>query len=218
MHRYGLSSGDLPYTTPVHTTTTTKVQTGCTHFWVIFSRTLAVARSERAGAAARRRERRFRSWLRHERMTVAMALAEQHHHSVNRVERDEAPRRQTTRASVEEEVHELYDGPRAEKRPPPGVRPGLPPEPGRRGATAACGAPQGKLLSWVCHRWRMLRLKPSMVAPLRILLQNSLERKKEEEEEEEEQRKKVVAKQQEEKHEAKMKAARRQGSPRHAAH
>ena len=37
--------------------------------------------------------------------------------------------------------------------------------PGRRGVTAACGAPQGKLLSWVCHRWRTLRLKPSMVAP-----------------------------------------------------
>ena len=33
------------------------------------------------GAAQRRRQRRLRSWLRHERMTVAMALAERTHHS-----------------------------------------------------------------------------------------------------------------------------------------
>ena len=36
-----------------------------------------------AGAAKRRRERRLRSWAKHERLTVAMALAEQHHHSAN---------------------------------------------------------------------------------------------------------------------------------------
>ena len=35
----------------------------------------------RSGAAQRRRQRRLRSWLRHERMTVAMALAEKLHHS-----------------------------------------------------------------------------------------------------------------------------------------
>ena len=34
-----------------------------------------------SGAAQRRRQRRLRSWLRHERMTVAMALAERTHHS-----------------------------------------------------------------------------------------------------------------------------------------
>ena len=33
------------------------------------------------GAAMRRRQRRLRSWLRHERMTVAMALAESTHHA-----------------------------------------------------------------------------------------------------------------------------------------
>ena len=36
---------------------------------------------ERAGAAKRRRERRLRSWWRHERMTVAMELAVATHHS-----------------------------------------------------------------------------------------------------------------------------------------
>ena len=70
--------------------------------------------------------------------------------------------------------------------------------PGRRGATAACGAPQGKLFS---YRWRMLRLKPSMVAPSasssRRPWSGRGRRRRE-------QRKKVVAKQQEEKHEAKM--------------
>ena len=34
-----------------------------------------------ASAARRRRERRLHSWLRHERMTVAMALAEKLHHT-----------------------------------------------------------------------------------------------------------------------------------------
>ena len=45
------------------------------------------------GAAKRRRERRLRSWSKHERQTVAMALAEALHHS--------APRRpKTARAGV----------------------------------------------------------------------------------------------------------------------
>ena len=38
------------------------------------------------GSARRRRERRLRSMLRHERMTVAMALAEKLHHSAQRPE------------------------------------------------------------------------------------------------------------------------------------
>ena len=40
-----------------------------------------------AGAAMRRRQRRLRSWLKHERMTVAMALAEASHHSAPRGQR-----------------------------------------------------------------------------------------------------------------------------------
>ena len=40
-----------------------------------------------AGAARRRRERRLRSWLKHERMTVAMALAEASHHTAPRGQR-----------------------------------------------------------------------------------------------------------------------------------
>ena len=43
-----------------------------------------VARDAGTSAARRRRERRLRSMLRHERMTVAMALAEMSHHSAPR--------------------------------------------------------------------------------------------------------------------------------------
>ena len=53
------------------------------------------------GAAKRRRERRLRSWLRHERMTVAMALAEVTHHT--------APRGQKTARARGEERDELHD-------------------------------------------------------------------------------------------------------------
>ena len=35
-------------------------------------------------SARRRRERRLRSWAKHERLSVAMALAEKLHHSANR--------------------------------------------------------------------------------------------------------------------------------------
>ena len=72
-------------------------------------------------SAWRRRERRLRSWVKHERQTVAMALAEALHHS--------APRRpKTARARVRagvledpETEHELYAAPRGPKSPSPGV-------------------------------------------------------------------------------------------------
>ena len=55
-------------------------------------------RDVRGGGSARRhRERRLRCVLRHERQAVAMALAEQLHHSANRVERDAAVRREPER-------------------------------------------------------------------------------------------------------------------------
>ena len=74
-----------------------------------------------AGAAMRRRQRRLRSWLRHERMTVAMTLAELTHHI--------APRgpKMAMVGEVEEQVS--HAGPRAQKTPPPGERPGILPEP-----------------------------------------------------------------------------------------
>ena len=94
-------------------------------FCVNLAKTLAVAMSERDGAAKRRRERRLRSWAKHERQTVAMALAEALHHSAPRspktaragvrpgVLEDPGPRRET-----EHEQHAALRGP---KPPSPGV-------------------------------------------------------------------------------------------------
>ena len=65
------------------------------------------------GSALRRRQRRLRQWHRHERMTVAMALAEATHHA--------APRGPKTARAGEGVEHEQL---RAQKPPLPGVRPG----------------------------------------------------------------------------------------------
>ena len=78
---------------------------------------------EHAGAAKRRRDRRLRQCLRHERMTVAMAVAEATHHS--------APRRQKTATAIREvEEQATHDGLRAQTALPPGARPGILAEPG----------------------------------------------------------------------------------------
>ena len=74
-----------------------------------------------AGAAMRRRQRRLRSWLRHERMTVAMTLAEMTHHT--------APRGPKLARVGEEVVHNPHEARRGLKSPPPGGRPGILPEP-----------------------------------------------------------------------------------------
>ena len=67
-----------------------------------------------ATAAARRRQRRLRSWLRHERMTVAMTLAEKLHHTS----------RGLKIARVGEEAGlETHSGLRAPTPLPPGMRP-----------------------------------------------------------------------------------------------
>ena len=71
-----------------------------------------MAERDVATSARRRRERQLRSFLRHEELSVKMALARALHHSAQRVE---VPR------EVEEQV--LHAGPRAQKTPPPGTRP-----------------------------------------------------------------------------------------------
>ena len=68
-----------------------------------------------ATAAARRRQRRLRSWLRHERMTVIATLAEKLHHT------SRGPKIARVR---EEVVHDAHDALRGPKTPPLGVRPG----------------------------------------------------------------------------------------------
>ena len=54
----------------------------CSHQFCTFMWTASMA--EHAGAAKRRRERRLRQFLRHERQTVAMLLAETQHHAAPR--------------------------------------------------------------------------------------------------------------------------------------
>ena len=91
-----------------------------------------------AGTSMRRRERRLRSWAKHERMTVAMALAENLHHSRQKVEGDE------------------HDGPRAQKTARvTGARPGVLTEPqpqggGSHGRLRGCpgASPGGGVTGW----------------------------------------------------------------------
>ena len=74
----------------------------------------------------RRRQRRLRSWWRHEQRSVAAALAAATHHSAPRSgwpEQHNAPRGPTTASAMEEEVREVYDALEGQKRPPPGKRP-----------------------------------------------------------------------------------------------
>ena len=65
-----------------------------------------------SGSAKRRRERQLRAFHRHEAMSVKLALVTALHHSAQRVE---VPR--------EVEEHATFVGPRAQKTPPPGMRP-----------------------------------------------------------------------------------------------
>ena len=61
---------------------------------------MASVRDAKASAAARRRQRRLRQWLRHERLSVAMALAEMSHHT--------APRGPKTARAGEEDYEMHY--------------------------------------------------------------------------------------------------------------
>ena len=78
------------------------------------------------GAAARRRERRLRSWAKHERLSIAMALAEKLHHSAQKVvEQLVVLREQKTASAREGEEYKsnaLYEALRGQKTPLPGVR------------------------------------------------------------------------------------------------
>ena len=70
------------------------------------------------GAAARRRQRRLRAWLRHERQSVAAAVAEALHHSAG-------PREKVVekRGRQEGEVHETHNALRSQTTPLPVKRP-----------------------------------------------------------------------------------------------
>ena len=99
---------------------------------VSLSPAVAMDHGERAtGAAQRRRERRLRAWQRHVRTAVQLVLAEKLHHSAGPVEQHDAPRRQKNgRVRQEGEEQDTYGAPRGLSAPLPGVRPGVPLDPG----------------------------------------------------------------------------------------
>ena len=67
--------------------------------------------AERAGEARRRRERRQRSWWRHEQLSVAAALGAARHQSAGRGVKEVVTRQERS----EGEVHDEYDAPRGPK-------------------------------------------------------------------------------------------------------
>ena len=150
-----------------------------------------------AGAAKRRRERRLRQWHRHERMTVAMALAEAALHA--------APRGPKTARAQEEVERETYNVPWHQKTPPLGVRPAPPSEvAGPQGAAAtggyvAAGAPLLAVSS--------LRGADGVDdTAVKFLLRAELKKKKKEEEEEEERKQELADEVLDDKLEAEMDA------------
>ena len=123
---------------------------------------------------ARRRQRRLRSWLRHERMTVAMTLAEKLHHT---------SRGQKLAMVGEEVVHDADDAPGGPKTPHPGVRLGSLAEPAPQRSDRSLRRSSGET---------PLLGVPSLADPsaeasdgrtLRFLLTKALALKKEEDEE-----------------------------------
>ena len=119
---------------------------------------------ERASAAQRRRGRRLRAALRHERQSIAMALAESQHHT---------SRGQKKARAGEEGHRNEYEAPRRQKPPPPpaffrlfneedaerGLRPACLAEP--RGlqervqlrTVGPSWCPWSRFSMLLCHRW-----------------------------------------------------------------
>ena len=95
----------------------------------LYRRTPVVATGDHAGgdagAARRRRERQLRTWAKHERLSVAMALAVAVHHSAGPSTKKVMERRER-QEEAEHETHKALWGP---KTPPSGQRPGLLTEP-----------------------------------------------------------------------------------------
>ena len=151
----------------------TKAQTGCSVCVGDFSCAFMMSTNvgfDTATAAARRRQRRLRSWLRHERMTVAMTLAEKLHHT---------SRGQKFARVGEEVVHDAHDAPREPKTPPPGVRPGSLAEPGPQRSDRTVRRSSGDSLPTLAL--------PSLAvdsSALRFLTASALEAKRKLEEEE----------------------------------
>ena len=85
------------------------------------------------GVAQRRRERRLRAMLRHEQVTVRMALAAALHHSAGPKEKKVELQQYAALRGQKTEVHEKNDAPRRQNAPHPGERPSSLFDPGAAG-------------------------------------------------------------------------------------
>ena len=101
-------------------------------------------------APQRRRERRLRSWWRHERMSIAMALATVEHHSYGPTANDALRGQKTVTRAGEGEVREEHQALRGQTRLPPGMRPALLVEVQPAGA---CGGGTSRSIWPSLHRW-----------------------------------------------------------------
>ena len=116
-----------------------------------------------AGAARRRRERRLRSWLKHERMTVAMALAEMKHHTAPRgpkmaragEEESETKFSAKFRTSPppQPELFQLFEEEPGGLRPTGLVEPRGPQERIQRHTAEQASIPRVPLFLWHLSRW-----------------------------------------------------------------
>ena len=127
------------------------------------------------GSALRRRQRRLRQWHRHERMTVAMALAEVTHHAV--------PRGPKTARAEEEVEYETHAGLRAQKTPPPGERPGILAEPGPQRSDRTVRRSSGETPLLVVASLAAVAADGVDAATLSFLTAQALEDRRKEEEE-----------------------------------
>ena len=102
------------------TTTTSRSCYLCYLLCVAFVGTLSVTTSDRdLGSSAWRRQRRLRSMLRHERQSIAMALAEALHHSSGPSTKKVVDRHEGS----EEVEYETHNAPRGQNTPLSGMRP-----------------------------------------------------------------------------------------------
>ena len=114
------------------------------------------ASGQPSGAAQRRRQRRMRSWWRHEQTSIAAAVPTGLHHPAQRgggVER--RPTGTEDSGNREEVEHATHYGPRAQKTPPPGERPGILVEPGPQRSDRSLRHSSGEALPTLppCTGW-----------------------------------------------------------------
>ena len=141
--------------------------------------------SGQLSASQRRRGRRLRAMLRHEQLSIVLALAAALHHSAGSREKVEiaVQRRPSGTDDREGEVHEKNDAPRRQNTPHPGERPDLLAEPGPQRSDRTVRRFSGEA---------PLLIAPSLAggdfidsATVSFLVQNTLTQKEEEEEEKE---------------------------------